>query len=115
MIAYQKYNEEKFLENFEEIPINEVLEGNVSVIEFLDNLGIKVKIDKKIYIEKFSEGKKEISNGNLYLKYYAILGNFHLASSIYNDYLELEKLESYNKLLEKMLLGKNDEKAQSEE
>lgn len=114
LIAYQKYNEEKILENFEEIPINDVLEGNVSVIEFLDNLGIKVKVDKKVYIEKFSEGKKEISNGNLYLKYYSVLGNFHLASSIYNDYLKLENFEENNKLLEKLLLGKNEESFEGE-
>lgn len=104
-IAYQKYNEEKI--NFEEIQINEFLESNVNIIDFLDNLGIKVKVDNNVSIEKFPEGKKDYEN--LYLKYYTVLGNFNLASSIYKDYFELENLGAHNKLLEKLLLGKSKE------
>ncbi|MDN5338424.1 MAG: hypothetical protein PWQ20_1494 [Thermotogaceae bacterium] len=130
LIAYQKYNElnfnqldpDKQIQTEEKINLDEYIkrkgikykdffEDKNFIIEYLNEIGIYVNVTNtdNLY-EKFIEGKDEkIPLGNLYLRNYIVLGNFHLASSIYNDYLKLEEENKKHKLLELLLLGKQSE------
>jgi superfamily I DNA and/or RNA helicase/very-short-patch-repair endonuclease len=114
LIAYSNYNEVKV--NVEIDYVNPTLVKNSeSIVRFFKEKGVDIEYDDSSgnkLIEKFIEGKDSIKynqNGYIRLRNYAILGVFHLASSIYNDYEKLGNNGILNhKLLNLLLLGNNE-------
>lgn len=114
LIAYSNYNDIKINVEDDDVDPNIIKDSN-HIIEFFREKGVNIEFSDSMgnkLIEKFIDGKntsKYYQNGYIELRKYAILGNFHLASSIYNDY---EKLASTSimehKLLNLLLLGKNE-------
>jgi len=118
LIAYSKFNEEKLTkevnEMYEEMasPLKLLRTGDFKgVLEFFSSIGIEIKENNNTskFIEAFQEGRNDkIPTGILILRYYAILGIFHLGSSIYNDYSDLKKYNNHEII--KTLLGQVIEK-----
>lgn len=109
--GFAKYNETK-VSNFdtEFTNLNDFDGDKVkSLLKYLYNNKITIQDTKEREIEKFIEHTtKNMPNykpGELVLKNYFILGQFPISNSIYNDYQMLEKTDSNNKLLHKLLIN----------
>ncbi len=105
LIAYKNYNSAKIVEKD--------YEGDFSlekITEYFESIGIKLYWNKSTQIERFQEGKRENTPpGTFELKNYIILGDFKIASSIYNDYQILENKAINNKILRLLLTGEKKE------
>ncbi|MGF7060384.1 AAA domain-containing protein [Brassicibacter mesophilus] len=111
VFAYAKYNEIKIkdfetefssLDDFNEEKIESILKylyDNKITIQDIGSRQIERFID---YTEKNIPTYK---NGELVLKNYLILGQFPISNSIYNDYQLLEKQDTDNELLRKLLVN----------
>lgn len=117
LLAYSKHNEIKLPEmetEFEEIGIDFIsktiksLRDNNIVINYEEGELLKFKDYKKETIPYYNFGEINIKN-------YIVAGQFPLANSIYNDYIELETMNTNNDLLERLLKSSSGELVIGEE
>lgn len=117
LLAYSKHNEIKPSQintEYEEIEISfiskvisELKENNV-IVNYEDHEPLKFKDYKKDTFPAYNFGEISIKN-------YLILGQFPIANSIYNDYIELESMDIENELLEKLLKSDSGESCITDE
>lgn len=116
LMAFEKYNNMTLKEM--ETEFYDLKEKQLDTIDgllkYIAEIGIAIKGSNTDKVERFFEhsgdGSAEYKAGELCLRQYLILGRFPIANnSIYNDYLELEKGMTPNKLLDKLLIN-SDEK-----
>lgn len=75
------------------------------IVEYLNELGFKIKFSKKKSIVRFDQCK-DIKSDDPELKNMAVLGRFPLANPIYDDYLALEKDNLSSPSIDLLLSGK---------
>lgn len=105
LLGYFKHNEIKssaIQTEFENMEIDFV----PKVIKELKDSNIILNYDDE-EILKFKDYKKDnipqYNLGEIVVKNYIVIGQFSIANSIYNDYIELEGMDIKNELLEKLL------------
>lgn len=80
------------------------------ILDFFDNLGITVEKNHENTVERFEEGQRDIQEGKFILRNFLILGNFHIANSIYNDYSKMLADNVSSDVISELLSGqKKDE------
>lgn len=112
-----KYNEtiiESIPEEIEDTWFSEKQLKSISgIAAYLNEYNITVKVESNAIVEKFREHTKdtpiEYSPGELTIQSYLIAGQFPVANSIYNDYVELEKSDEDQDLLNRLLLTSDGE------
>ena len=117
LLAYSKHNEIKLSQINTEY--EEIEPGFISmVIMYLKDNNVVVNYDKTEAL-RFKDYKKDtipsFNFGEINIKNYVVLGQFHLANSIYNDYVELEGMDVKNELLEKLLKSNSEENCVTDE
>ena len=73
------------------------------VVEYLDRARIKIGGNNSKHIYNYGRYKEPEPNGELSLRYAAVLGRFPLSNSIYNDYTLLEKKNLTNDAINELL------------
>lgn len=112
LMGFIKYNETMIGNIPEEIEDTWFSEKNLKsssgIAAYLNEYNITVKAESAAIVEKFREHTKdtpiEYSPGELTIRTYLIAGQFPVANSIYNDYVELEKSKEKQELLNHLLL-----------
>jgi len=116
LMAIAKYNEVNigsFQEEFEDNELDSLQLNSVAgIADYLAQYNITIQVENDTAVEKFGEHTKDTSiyysPGELKIKPYLVLGQFPVANSIYNDYLQLEKQEIEHEQLEKLLLNTDE-------
>ena len=108
LIGYAKFNEEKIIDINTEYNDLSVFGENFieGAIKELKKYNIKIIFNEK-KVRKFMEITRDTmpnyNLGELIIKNNIILGQFNIASSIYNDYKEMESKDLSNSLMNKLL------------
>lgn len=108
LIGYAKFNEEKIIDINTEYNDLSVFGENFieGAIKELKKYNIKIIFNEK-KVRKFMEITRDTMHnynlGELIIKNNIILGQFNIASSIYNDYKEMESKDLSNSLMNKLL------------
>ncbi|MBU3113484.1 AAA domain-containing protein [Clostridium lacusfryxellense] len=115
LIGYAKFNEEKIANiqtEYDDLLSfgDDLISG---VIEELKKVNVIISMEKSEVI-KFKEIAKDTELnyrlGELVIKNNIVMGHFSIASSIYNDYKEMESKELSNDLLRKLLKNEDNDK-----
>ena len=89
--------------------VDELFQNPYEVVDYLNKNGFKIKYQKRKNYLPFDDSV-EIKSHGVELKNMAVLGRFHLANSIYNDYLALEKDNLSSPSIDLLIQGKTTSK-----
>lgn len=115
LLAFSKFNKENVdWITTEYYDLNESFKNIQEAIEYLSDKGIEIEFKNQLKVEKFKEIKKDTvipyKNGEMQIVNNLILGQFPVANSIYNDYIDLINIyqnedDKKNLLLNKLLIN----------